>query len=51
MSVDPIGGYPQYADASINYIPQLFAPSTLVKYYAKSSVAAVSNTKYEGKQK
>lgn len=48
MSVDAIGGYPQYADTTINYIPQLFAPSTLVKYYAKSCVAAMSNTKYEG---
>lgn len=30
------------------YIPKLYAPSTLVKYYAKSVVTAISNTKYEG---
>jgi len=48
MSVTPAAGYPQYSDATINYIPQLFAPSTLVKYYAKSVLTAISNTKYEG---
>jgi hypothetical protein len=48
MSVAASAGYPQYADSTINYIPQLFAPATLVKYYAKSCVAAVANTKYEG---
>lgn len=48
MSVDVVGGYPQYADSAIRYIPQLFASATLVKYYAKSTVAAVANTKYEG---
>jgi len=51
MSVDPAAGYPQYADTDIAYIPQLYAPATLVKYYAKSVVAAISNTKYEGQIK
>ncbi len=48
MSVAAAAGHPQYADASIGYIPQLYAPSTLVKYYAKSVLTAISNTKYEG---
>lgn len=48
MSVEPSSGYPQYADADIAYIPQLYAANTLVKYYAKSVVTAICNTKYEG---
>ena len=48
MSVEPSAGYPQYADADIAYIPQVYAPTTLVKYYAKSTVVAITNTQYEG---
>lgn len=48
MSVAASAGYPQYADTAINYIPQLFAKTTLVKYYSKSVVPAITNTKYEG---
>ena len=48
MSVAASAGYPQYADTDIGYIPQLYAPATLVKYYAKSVLTAISNTKYEG---
>jgi hypothetical protein len=48
MSIQTVAGYPQYADPSINYIPQLFAKTTLVKYYSKSVVPAITNTKYEG---
>jgi hypothetical protein len=51
MSVTPASGYPQYADSDIAYIPQLYAASTLVKYYAKSVVPAITNTKYEGEIK
>lgn len=51
MSVAASTGYPQYADAAIKYIPQLYAPATLVKYYAKSVVPAITNTKYEGQIK
>jgi len=48
MSVAPAAGYPQYADSDIAYIPQMYATTTLVKYYAKSAVTAITNTKYEG---
>ena len=48
MSVEPSSGYPQYADSDIAYIPQLYAANTLVKYYARSVVTAIANTKYEG---
>lgn len=48
MGVAATGGYPDYSNSDIKYIPNLFAPATLVKYYAKSVVAAVTNTKYEG---
>lgn len=51
MSVQVVAGYPQYADANIAYIPQLYAAQTLVKYYAASVMAAISNTKYEGQIK
>lgn len=51
MSVNAAANYPQYADTSIRYIPELFAPATLVKYYANSVVAAITNTKYEGQIK
>jgi hypothetical protein len=48
MSVQAAAGYPQYANVDIAYIPHLFAKTTLVKYYAKSVVPAITNTKYEG---
>lgn len=48
MSVAVAAGYPQYAGVGINYIPQLFAPKTLIKFYASSVVPAISNTDYEG---
>jgi len=48
MSVAVVQGYPQYADANIGYIPHLFAKTTLVKYYSRSVVPAITNTKYEG---
>ena len=48
MSVESSSGVPQYADSTIAYIPQIYATNTLVKYYAKSVVAAICNTKYEG---
>jgi hypothetical protein len=48
MSVESAPSYPQYADTDIYYIPTLFAPATLVKYYAKSVLTAITNTKYEG---
>lgn len=48
MSVEASAGYPQYSDNNIAYIPHLFAKSTLVKYYSRSVVPAISNTKYEG---
>jgi len=48
MSVASAAGYVQYSDTDISYIPQLFAPSVLVKYYAKSVIPAITNTSYEG---
>jgi len=48
MSVSPTPGNPQYADSDIAYIPQMYAKSVNVKYYARSVLAAISNTKYEG---
>ena len=48
MSVAATANYPQYESANILYIPTRFAPATLVKYYAASVVAAITNTKYEG---
>lgn len=48
MSVAVASGYPQYADASIAYIPKLYAKLMVPKYYAASVLTAISNTKYEG---
>lgn len=48
MSVTASSGYPQYADTAIGFIPQLYAPSMLVKYYAKTVMREICNTKYEG---
>lgn len=48
MSVGTAQNYPQYANADIGYIPTLYAKETLVKYYAKSVIPSITNSKYEG---
>ncbi len=48
MSLATASGYPQYADAAIKYIPELFAPNLLLHYYDASTLAAIANTEYEG---
>lgn len=48
MSVQSASGYPQYAAAGIGFIPTLYAKLMVPKYYDASTVAAVTNTNYEG---
>lgn len=47
--VGTVAGHPVYNSAgTANYIPQLFAAGTRVKYYSNTTLTAIANTKYEG---
>lgn len=48
MSVSSAANYPQYANAAIGFIPTMYAKLMIPKYYDASTVAAISNTNYDG---
>lgn len=48
MAVDVAAGTPQYSG---NFIPEIWAGKLLVKFYAATVLAAISNTDYEGEIK
>jgi len=48
MAIDAAAGTPQYSG---NFIPEIWSGKLLVKFYAATVLAAISNTDYEGEIK
>jgi len=45
MAVQVAAGTPQYSG---NFIPEIWSGNMLIKFYATTVLAAISNTEYEG---
>lgn len=51
MSIATAAGYRDIGASTMAYIPVIYSPKLLVKYYDASVMAAISNTDYEGEIK
>ena len=45
MAVDAVAGTPQYSGT---FVPEIWSGKLLIKFYAATILAAISNTDYEG---
>jgi len=45
MAIEAAAGTPQYSG---NFIPEIWSAKLLIKFYAATVLAAISNTDYEG---
>ena len=49
MSVDRVGGHPDYSSAGISkFLPEIWSSKILKKYYTKTVFSQIANTLYEG---